>query len=155
VSAPGGPVPASILCFQHVYAAATQGYRSGNREPPISPELPDSIHVDACKHVNALFFTVAGCRCLIPLTFPHGYRAVSLQQPFGGDVSPYCRRFSGVKANPAKIPAGDFNFLDFLSLCDRPRRPSHMEHATLWVNVAQLIVAIIALAVSIVTLRRK
>jgi len=30
-----------------------------------------------------------------------------------------------------------------------------MEHATLWVNVAQLIVAIIALAVSVIALRRK
>jgi hypothetical protein len=30
-----------------------------------------------------------------------------------------------------------------------------MEHAALWVNVAQLIVAIIALAVSVIALRRK
>ena len=30
-----------------------------------------------------------------------------------------------------------------------------MDHAALWVNVAQLIVAILALAVSVVALRRK
>ncbi|HTF62118.1 MAG TPA: hypothetical protein VK638_05325 [Edaphobacter sp.] len=46
----------------------------------------------------------------------------------------------------------DFEFHDFLNLCDGPRRPSQMDYAALWVNVAQLIVAIIALAVA---LRRK
>ena len=33
----GTPVSASILCFQHVNAAATQGYSRSNREPPIFP----------------------------------------------------------------------------------------------------------------------
>jgi len=33
----GTPIQASILCFQHVNAAATQGYSPGNREPPIFP----------------------------------------------------------------------------------------------------------------------
>jgi hypothetical protein len=33
----GRPILASILCFQHVNAAAAQGYRAGNREPPIFP----------------------------------------------------------------------------------------------------------------------
>jgi hypothetical protein len=33
----GIPVSASILCFQHVNAAATQGYRARNRQPPIFP----------------------------------------------------------------------------------------------------------------------
>jgi hypothetical protein len=37
-------------------------------------------------------------------------------------------------------------------VCDGPRRPSQMEHATFWVNVAQLIVAVIGLAILI---RRK
>jgi hypothetical protein len=30
-------VPASILCFQHVNAAATQGYSRRNRDPHIYP----------------------------------------------------------------------------------------------------------------------
>jgi hypothetical protein len=48
--------------------------------------------------------------------------------------------------------AGDFTFLDFLNLCDGPRRPSHMATASLLVNVAQLIVALVGLAIVI---RRK
>ena len=33
----GRPVSASILCFQHVNAAATQGYSRSNRQPPVFP----------------------------------------------------------------------------------------------------------------------
>ena len=33
----GTPIPASILCFQHVNAAATQGYSRRNREQAIFP----------------------------------------------------------------------------------------------------------------------
>lgn len=31
------PIPSSILCFQHVDAAATLRYHAGNRAPPIAP----------------------------------------------------------------------------------------------------------------------
>ena len=74
-----------------------------------------------------------------------------------GVTCPYsCRCFSSVKANPAKIPASDSTFLDFwIAFATGQGRPSQMEHATLWVNVAQLIVAIIALVVSFIALRRK
>ena len=89
-----GPRHDSTLCFQYVNDAATQGYRAGNREPHICPLAACFQHVYVRKRVNTLFFALAGCRCLIPQAFPHGYRAVSLQQPAGGDVSPLfrCRR---------------------------------------------------------------
>jgi hypothetical protein len=93
---PPNPRQDAPLCFQHVNAAATQGYSRRNREPPIFLLVACFQHVYARKPVNAPFFALDGCRCLIPQAFPHGYRAVSLQQPFGGDVSPFCRRFSGV-----------------------------------------------------------
>lgn len=86
-----GPRHDSTLCFQYVNDAATQGYRAGNREPHICPLAACFQHVYVRKRVNTLFFALAGCRCLIPQAFPHGYRAVSLQQPAGGDVSPLFR----------------------------------------------------------------
>ena len=46
----------------------------------------------------------------------------------------------------------DGTFLDFLNLCDGPRRPSHMALASLLVNIGQLVVAVIGLAILI---RRK
>ncbi|MDE1163372.1 MAG: hypothetical protein PW792_15720 [Acidobacteriaceae bacterium] len=50
------------------------------------------------------------------------------------------------------IPASDFKFPDFLTLCDGTRRPSHMVLANLLVNIGQLAVAVIGLAILI---RRK
>ena len=64
-----------------------------------------------------------------------------------------CRRFSGVKANPAKIPASDFEFSIFLMpLANGQGGRRIMNKASFWVNVAQLAVAILALAVSLVAL---
>ena len=88
----GTPIPASTLSFQHVHAAATPRYRAGNLEHPIFLLVACFQHVHPRKHVNACVYAVSGCRALIRFTFPHGYRPVSLQQPFGGDVSPFCRR---------------------------------------------------------------
>jgi len=84
----GRPIPASILYFHHVDAAATLVTPAGTAHTPFRPELAHSTRVDARKHVNASVFAVAGCMALIPQAFPHGYRPVSLQQPAGGDVSP-------------------------------------------------------------------
>jgi hypothetical protein len=98
--------------------------------------------------VNALYFEPFPFSRLILNAFPHGYRAVSLQQPAGGDVSPYCRCFSSVLLNTT----GDFTFLDFLMPKHGPKEPSLMALAALLVGVAQLIVAIIAL---VITIRRK
>jgi hypothetical protein len=83
----GTLVPAPIFCFHHVDAAATLGYRAGTAHTPILFLAADSIHVDARKHVNTCVGAASGCMALIPFTFPHGYRTVSLQQPAGGDVS--------------------------------------------------------------------
>ncbi|HLH08002.1 MAG TPA: hypothetical protein VKW78_12260 [Terriglobales bacterium] len=83
----GTPVPAPILCFQQVYAAATLVTPAETAHPPILFLAADSIHVDARKHVNASVYAVARCMALIPFTFPQSYRAVTLQLPFGGDVS--------------------------------------------------------------------
>jgi hypothetical protein len=83
----GTPVSASILCLQHVNAAATQGYRAVTANRTIFPLAACFQHVYRRKHVNALFFALAGRSPLIPLTFPHGYRAVSPQQPAGDDMS--------------------------------------------------------------------
>jgi len=88
----GMPVPASILSFHHVDAAATLVTPAATAHPPILFLAADSIHVDACKHVNASVYAVARCMALIRFTFPQSYRPVSLQQPFGGDVSLYSRR---------------------------------------------------------------
>jgi hypothetical protein len=82
------PVPASILSFHHVDAAATLVTPAGTAHTPFRPELAHFTRVDARKHVNASVCAVPGCMALIPLTFPQSYRAVTLQLPFGGDVSP-------------------------------------------------------------------
>ncbi len=82
---------ASILCFQHVDAAATQGYSRSNREPPIFPLAACFQHVYARKHVNASFFAVATHIALALLTLTAELPQVALQQPAGGDVS-YCSR---------------------------------------------------------------
>ena len=90
----GTPVSASILCFQHVDAAATLVTAPVTANRTFPPELAHSTRVDARKHVNASVCAVSGCMALIAFTFPQSYRAVSPQQPAGGDVSPYnrCRR---------------------------------------------------------------
>jgi hypothetical protein len=59
---------------------------------------------------------------------------------------------SRLKVKPVKFPAGDSTFLDFLMPMRRAKENVADEHATLWVNVAQLIAALIGLAIII---RRK
>jgi len=83
---------ASILCFQQVYAAATLVTPAATGHTPFRPELAHSTRVDACKHVNPSVGAVSGCRALTPCTFPQSYRPVTLQLPFGGDVSASSRR---------------------------------------------------------------
>ena len=83
----GTPIPASDLSFQHVHAAATSVTPAGTAHTPILFLAADSIHVDARKHGNASVYAVSGCMALIPQAFPQSYRAVTLQLPFGGDVS--------------------------------------------------------------------
>jgi hypothetical protein len=84
----GTPVPAPMLCFHHVDAAATSGYRAVTANSPIFLLAADFTRVDARKHVNACVGAASGCRALIPLAFPQSYRMVTPQQPAGGDVSP-------------------------------------------------------------------
>lgn len=81
------PIPASILCFQHVDAAATQGYRAVTANRPFCPLAACFQHVYLRKPVNALFFAVAGCIALVLLALTAEEPQVPLQQPAGGDVS--------------------------------------------------------------------
>ena len=88
VSRAGMPVPASILCFQQVYATATSVTPAGTEYAPFCPERLHSAHVDLRKHGNASVYAVSGSMALIPQAFPQSYRTVTLQLPSGGDVSP-------------------------------------------------------------------
>jgi len=64
------------------------GESSGAHAPPRIFALDKAfVLIDGHPPVNAPFFAVIGCSLLIPLTFAHSYRAVSLQQPARGDVS--------------------------------------------------------------------
>ena len=101
-------VSASILSFQHVYAAATLVTAPVTAPMLIFLLAADSARVDACKHVNASVYAVARCMMLIAFTFPHSYRPVSRQQPFGGDVSLPSRRrrrraFAGSASAPGRV----------------------------------------------------
>ena len=88
MSAPGCPFPPRSFAFNTLTPQQPWVTAPVTAHRPFRPELTHSTCVDARKHVNALFFASDGRRCLIPLTFPHGYRPVSLQQPAGGDVPP-------------------------------------------------------------------
>ena len=84
VSAPGAH-SASILCFQHVDAAATQGYSRRNRELPIFPLVACFQHVYPRKHVNVPFSALATHIALALLTLTAEEPQVPLQQPAGGE----------------------------------------------------------------------
>jgi hypothetical protein len=60
------------LCFQYVHAQQPPRYRQATTERQFFLLVADSIHVHPQQPVNTSVFAVAGCRPLIPLTFPPG-----------------------------------------------------------------------------------
>ena len=79
------PIPASPLCFQHVHAAATLGYRAVTAHRLIFLLAADSTRVDARKHVNASVYAVAARIPLALLTLTPEELSVTPQQPAGGE----------------------------------------------------------------------
>ena len=59
----GTPVSASILCFQHVDAAATAGYSRSNREPPGLPSTALSSTGSRPGNLQQLRSNRAGVTC--------------------------------------------------------------------------------------------
>ena len=73
---------------ESLYGRRSGGYtRRQPRRNAVSASMLSFQHVHPRKHVNACVFAVSGCMRLIRFTFPQSYRKVSLQQPFGDDVS--------------------------------------------------------------------
>jgi len=83
--------PASLICFQCVYAAMVQRIRTVARHDQFS-SLPTRFqYVTECYHVNTLFFAAAERTLFIPFMFTLGSKWYLYSYPAGDDVSTFIR----------------------------------------------------------------
>jgi hypothetical protein len=82
---------APALYFQHVHAQQPPRLRRTTIEDQIFLLVADSIHVHPQQPVNASLFAVAGCRTLIPDTFPHRNFRLLYSSHSGVTCHPYSR----------------------------------------------------------------
>jgi hypothetical protein len=97
--------PASILCFQYVYATESLAFIADSPKQRVGRLVLRFQCVDECRHGNALVFATAERTLFIPFMFTLGSKWYLYSYPAGDDVSTFirCTSSAACLAGPQSI----------------------------------------------------